>query len=457
MQAPRAPARPPRDGDDVRTTNRGRSAPLLQLLALLLTVLSPAGAWAQFDQYTAPGRSTDRPGDRKEVLEEAMEEARWHLGKVRLDPWLSLSEIEYFDNAFGGSEEGEDATADVTATVGAGVRAYLPAGPSAVLTAHVLPEYVWWKEVAARRRLNGRYGVGAFGFFNHLAVEATAARDQQRGFASPEFPQPVSTRADRAGLSAELAVTGRISLFAGAEDVALRNLLDEDEESDPRVPRFDQLDRDETILRGGLRYRLPRRWSVGFGAERTEVEFLPVPGGEDRSNSGTSPFFLLEHVSKATHLALEVSRRTLDPEPGSAFVPYEATAASFLAGFNTNQRLSYVLYGRRGIVYSLLPGYSYFQDDRLGGAVQAALGWRTRLRVYAEGGRDDYTRQGLDVPVRQDDIRAYGLTVGFEAWRRAMLVLRFARSEYDSDLPGADRSLATFGAGLTLGGSRASW
>lgn len=434
----------------MRTRSRGRTAPLL-----LLALLSPAGAWAQFDQYTAPGRSTERPGDRKELLEKEMQEARWHLGKVRVDPWANLSDIEYFDDAFSGSSD--EGSSDLTATVGAGLRAYLRAGPNAVLAARVLPEYVWWKEAASRRRLNGRYGVGAFGFFNHLAVEAVASRDQQRGFASPEFPQPVSSRTDRLSLSGQLALSGHISVFAAADRFGLRNLLDPEEEADPRIPAFNQLDRDETLLRAGLTYDLPAGWSAGLGAERSEVDFEAVPGFADRSNSGTAPLFLLGHDSPDTHLSLELARRSLAPTAGSSFVPYESTSARLLAGFRTTRRLSYALYGGRGIVYSLLAGYSYFQDDRLGISTQLSLGWRTRLRLYGEAGRDDYTPEGPGVPDRRDEVRSFGATVGFEVSPRAQLTLRLTHSEYDSDVPGAGRSLATFGAGVALGGPRNAW
>jgi hypothetical protein len=438
----------------VRTPNRGRRA-VLRLL-LCLACLSPAGAWAQFDQYTAPGGPTDRPRDRKELLQEYLQEARWRLGPLRVDPWVSLSDIEYFDNAFGSPDrQGKDS--DLTATVGAGLRGYLPAGQDVVLAAHVLPEYVWWKENADRRRVNGRYGVGVFGFFNRVGLEATASRTQQRTYASPEFPQPVNVRSDRAVLSTQVAVTGHVSLFASAEDVALRHLLDRAELADPRSAPLDLLDRDERILRGGVRYRFPRRWSLGLAVERADVDFDVPAGAEDRSSSGTSPLVQIQHDSKDTFLSLEVARRKLDPKPGSTFVPYDETAYSFGAGFNASGRLTPNVYGRRSIVYSLTAGYSYLRDDTLGIALQYGLGWRTRLRVFAEGGTADYTPDTPLVAGRSDDTRAYGAAVTFAAAKRAILTLRLTRTEYDSNLPGEDRSIATFGAGLSFGGNRASW
>jgi hypothetical protein len=441
-----------RIGDAVRTLLSGRRAASWLLLGF--TCLAPAWARAQFDQYTSPGGPTERPRDRKELLQEYLRDARWRLGPLRVDPWFSLSDVEYVDNSFG-SSTGEEA--DVTATAGAGLRAYLPAGPDVVVALHALPEYLWWKEQAARRRLNGRYGVGVFGFFNRVALEATASRTQQRGFASPEFPQLISVRSDRAVLGTQVVLSGHVSLFASAEGIAIENLLDREELADPRTAPFETLDRDERILRGGLRYHFPRRWSVGLGVERTEVDFDVPPGALDRSSSGTAPLLIVQHESKDTYLSLEVSQRSLDPEPGSVFVPYDETAFALLASFNTTGRLGWSVYGRRGIVYSLSAGYSYLQDDRAGLSFQYGLGWRTRLKLFAEAGRDDYTAETVLVPDRRDDTRAYGASVSFAAAKRALLTLRIARTELDSNLPGQDRQVTTFGAGLGFGGSRASW
>ena len=416
--------------------------------------LLPAQTWAQFDQYTAPAGPAERPRDRREQLKGYVEEARHHLGPVRLDPWVSLHDVEYLRNAFGGTDT-QDPVSDVTATVGAGLRAYLPLGSDVTVAAHLLPEYVWWKDLAGRRRLNGRYGLGVFGFFNRLAVEATAQRDQQRGYATPEFPQPVNVRSDRASLSAQVALGGSLSLFGSVEDVALRTLVDDPD--DPRTVPLDRLDRDDTILRTGLRYKLPHHWSVATGVEISRVDFVSALPEDDRSNSGTSPLLQVQRDGENVYLALEVARRTLDPDRGSTFVPYRETTANLQAGFNTNGRISFTLYGGRGIVYALTEGYSYIQDDHLGGAVQVSLGWRTRLQVYVEGGHQDYVAESPLAPSRDSDVQALGGVLSFAARGRTSIVLRGNHTLYDSNLPGLDRTITSFGVGLTLSGNRASW
>lgn len=385
---------------------------------------------------------------------------------MRLSPWLGLSSLEYVDNAFGLPDAAGEKTADVTATAGAGLRAYLPAGRRVVWAAHALPEYTWWRELEDRRGVNGRYGLGAFGFFNRLTLEATAARDQGQRVATPEIPQAVRQRTDRAGLAVELTVSNRVSVFAAGERLELRHQLKG--ERDPRTAPLGRLDRDQNLLRGGLRYRFPGGWAVGAGAEHSEVEFTAAsapacaPGGgadcpADRSNSGTSPFLELRRDGPNDTLRLEVARRSLEPLPGSAFEPYEETTAAFEVGLNTAGRLVVLLYGSRNLVYSLAEGYSDIQDDRAGVALERELGWRTRLRVFGEAGRNDYRAAAPGVADREDDTRAFGVAFNFKVGEGSSFVLQVSRTELDSNLPGFDRSVTAVGTGVNFGGRKTSW
>ncbi|HXO18897.1 MAG TPA: hypothetical protein VOA87_03110, partial [Thermoanaerobaculia bacterium] len=327
-------------------TRRGsHPAPARRSRAVLLGLLAgllPLAAWAQFDQYTAPGGPAGRPEDRKGALENASAEARWRLGQLRVEPWIGLKDLEYVDNAFG-APGGK--TGDYTATVGAGLRAYLHSGPKLIWAAHALPEYVWWKDLSERRRVNGRYGIGAFGFWNHLNLEATATRDQEQRVTTPELPEPVHSRTDRAHLSLDAPIGGRLSVFGSGEKGQFRSLVRGTSGSDPAESSLALLDRDETIWRAGLRYNLPRRWSVGLGGERSQVDFVNpavrLSAFADRSNSGTSPLLQIRHDSKEVFLSLEAVRRSLSPSGGSSFVPFKSTTVDGQAGFNTARRLSY--------------------------------------------------------------------------------------------------------------------
>ena len=433
-----------------------RSRALAALFVSTMAALSSDRAVAQFDQYRAPGVPLERPQTRKEALEQAVEDARWQFGRVRVDPWLGVSNVEYVDNAFGLPEGAGEPIADVTATAGAGLRAYLPTGPKLVWAAHALPEYTWWRDLEDRRGVNGRYGLGAFGFFNRLTLEATAARDEGQRVVTPEIPQPVRQRLDRAGLALELEATRRISLFVAGEGLELRHRLAG--ESDPRTAPLDRLDRDQTLLRGGLRYRFPGGWSVGAGVERSDVEFTAeAAGAPDLSNRGTSPFLELRRDGENDHLRLEVAERSLEPVAGSSFQPYDATTAAFEAGFNTAGRLVTWIYGSRNLIYSLIEGYSDLQDDRVGVALEYELGWRTRLRVFGEGGSSDYRAAVPGVPEREDDVRSYGGGLHFRIGETSSFVLQVTRTELDSNLPGFDRTLTSLGTGINFGGYRTSW
>jgi hypothetical protein len=389
---------------------------------------------------------------RKDALDAAVEEAKWRLGRLRVDPWLSLRNLEYVDNAFGVTE-GEKIS-DITVTVGAGFRAYLPTGGKLVWAAHALPEYVYWQDLSERRSVNGRYGVGAFGFFNHLTFEATANRDQELGFATSEVLQQIRFLHDRAALSADLKLSGQISVFASGAQIETRNLVQDD---DPRLAPLNQLDRDATILRAGLRYRLPGGLSVGIGSERSETEFVPTGSpADDRSNEGDSPFVEILQQGGNSLLRVEVVKRTLEPSPGSRFVPYDATTTNFEARFNLKGRLVPWIYGGRSLIYSIDDRYSDFQDDRIGLSLDRSLGWRTQFRIYGEKGRNDYRALTSGAPDRRDDTLSLGGVLTFKLRRSATLSLSAARTTIDSNLPGFDRSITTFGGGLSFGG-RGAW
>jgi len=409
-----------------------------------------APALAQFDEYRPPGGLIEPPADRKGALDKAADEARWHLGPVRLAPWWELRDIEYIDNAFGapGAKNG-----DVTATLGAGLRAYFHTGPKIYWAVRALPEYVWWQKSAERRRLGGRYGIGAFAFLNRLTVEAAGERTQEQAFLSPEVAALARAESSRGSLGLALEVTDHISLFGGFEKIALRSSVSLSAGAAP----FDQFDRDETLLRGGARYRLPRGFSIGLGVERAEVDFVVVPGRPDRSSSGTSPFLELRQQNEDHFFDLEVASRSADPRPGSSFVPFDSATAKLAAGWKTGRRLTSSVYGSRGIVYTLAAGYSYLQDDRVGAALGFEISSRTSARAFVEVGRNDYRVAIPGTPERRDDLRAYGASLSLATGRSSSVGLRFSRQEINSDLPGFDRSVTAIGAGITFRGGNEGW
>src|SRR6185295_20290484 len=93
-------------------------------MTLILCLLA-GDVRAQFLKYTPPGGPEETPESRQADIERQVEEARYHLGPVRIAPWASLRDIAYVRNVF---TTGAELPADVTATLGLGLRAYLRNG-----------------------------------------------------------------------------------------------------------------------------------------------------------------------------------------------------------------------------------------------------------------------------------------------------------------------------------------
>jgi hypothetical protein len=430
----------------MRRLDPSRAARALTLAVLLFEADL---ALAQFDQYTEPGGPRDRPRSRQEQLEGAMESAPWRFGVVRLKPWISLSDIQYVDNALAMGDE-EEKVSDVTATLGAGLRAYLRTGPKLIWAAHVLPEYVGWQELDERNSVNGRYGLGAFGLFNRMTLEALVERDQEQRFASPEIPEQAHLRSERGRLAAEVRVSGHMSVFGSAQVGRVRHLVD-----DPAEAPLDLLNRDTTYLRAGLRWHLPRGWSLGLGAERSQADF--EQDGIDYSNAGTAPVVEVRWDRGEEYLRFEAAQRELEPRGDSRFVPFDETTANLEVGFNTEGRIPLWTYGGRGLAYSFSGDWAYLTEDRLGITAGPKLGWRTGLRLFGELGRHDYTAAAAGVPERDDDATAYGAALVFAFGKTTSLTVSARRFDVDSNLAGFDRSVTSLGLGLAFGGQRDDW
>lgn len=408
-------------------------------------------------QYTAPGGPEPTSGDsREEALRRSMEEARFRLGPVRIEPWLSVRDIAWIETGTGT----EDAGSDLTGTVGAGLRGFLRTG-DLIWVGQVLPEYVWWREDEDRRALNGRYGLTAHGFWNRMNLEAGASREEQQQVVTPELLLPAPIRQDQALATVELLWTNAFSTLIEAHTSEQTSQVDADE-ADGLVPPgaasslFDLrlLDRRETTWRTALRLRVRDSLLVGVGAEHYEAEFAPAArtGGLDRSNSGLSPYLEIGLERPGFVVDAEVVQRSLEAEKGSRFAEYDRTTGSLTVRLNPGGRVETRLYGERSFLYSLLPEYSYIDDDRLGAAFDIELGWRTRARFFLEGGKNSYTILVPGAPPREDDHTSYGGSFEFDLGRAGSLELRASRVRFDSTVPAFDRELTSVGAALTFTG-----
>lgn len=420
---------------------------LVALVALMPLAAVPAGA--QFSQYTAPGTLLNRNTSKKEQMDNAVENARWRLGPLRVAPWLSVRDAAYVSDVFAGTQEeeganGGDGDADFTVTVGAGAQGYVPIGPKLFFTLDVLPQYVYWQKQDERRRLNGYYGVGLLGFFNRLNVEVLARRAEEQAILSPEFEQRIHTRQDLLDTTVELRLGRSLYLFGSASAQVFDPLV-EDLGDDSRLPPFEDLHRDETALRGGIELRPNDRLRMAVGVERTESEF--ADSARDRSNTGTAPLLEASYDGDRLHLLGSLIQRSLEPTAGSEFVPVDETTGHVRLTLIPRWRLSYSVYGSRNLTYSIEPDYPQFTIDRFGASIGAKIGNASSVDLFYETGVHDYEASSA-VPARQDDFLAYGTLLHLKLGKRIRLNLGVQRTSLESAATGFDRNLTTFQTSL---------
>ena len=409
--------------------------------ATLFGVFVPLAARGQFDQYTQTGGPDPVLVDPKEQLEAAVEEARWRFGGLRVDPWIGIRNVGYVDSGQGERQ--------LSGSAGIGLRTYLPTGPKVIWAAHLLPEYAWFEDSSERSRVNGRYGVGFFGFFNRLTVEALATRQEVLDIVSTEVQQRVNARSDVIELLGEVRLAGSINLYARGTTSSIENLLEEEERLDPGIAPFNLLDREEETLRLGLRYRTRGDWLIGLGVEDSTVEFDdPI---FDRSNSGTSPFFELSIRGRSLAIDADVVFRDLEADGPSGFVAFNGVSGRFsLILGGERSRLSPALYARRELVYTL-GGSSYLIDERFGVRAGLPIGRRLGLGAFVETGTNEY--EGEVGPQRSDDVLAYGADLSIQLGARFGIAIGYSKEEFESNLPGLDRTVDVVRAGITFGGA----
>jgi len=415
-------------------------------LILCLTALCgmSESARAQFLQYTLPGGPEENPESRQERLAHELKEARYRLGPVRIAPWLNVHDVSYVRSVVA---EGVETPNDLTASVGAGFRAYLRSGPKVTWIAQVLPEYTWWQRQTDRRQLNGRYLLGMAGYFNRLTVEAQAGRQQRLQVVNPEVPVPVSSRNDGGELLTELRLASSLSAFAVFNVSRQNNLIEGT--TDPLTGRLRLLDRDEQVERAGLRWRPSSSWTVGLGAEHSEVEFLH--GELDRSNSGTAPLAQVLFQGSRFRFQTQAAARSLRADRGSEFIPFHGVTGETSLSLESRSRLGATLYASRNLEYSIESSYAYFLDERVGTSLTLSLGQRTTGRLFAELGSDDYA-EFPGVPPRRDDVSSWGGSLTFRLHAGFALGLQGVRSRFDGNGTAPDRSYTSVGATITLTG-----
>lgn len=419
------------------------------LVALLVLVPTPV-VTAQTTQYTAPGGVGGGETPDREQIEAAMERSRWRLGPFRVAPWLALRGLTYEDDVF---VDGEAETSDVHGALGAGLSVYLPTGEDVFWVVQAMPEYLFWVDLDERNQLVGRYGAGLYADLNRLRLAFDArASEQQQTVTSESAQQTLRDETTLHG-SAELEITGALTLAVEASTSELAYELPDGRTRRPGLD-FADLDREEQVLAGELRYRPGGKVEIGLGAEVTEVDF--AAGSRDRSSTGTSPFVRLALAGNRLRADLRVVQREIEPEPGSLLVPVDEVQGSGRLALDLSHRFTLGLYASRGTAYAIGEGYLQFDHQRYGVDLAVPAGRRLTLSAFAEGGEDAYEPLPGTLP-RSDDATAWGLAASFEIGSWLTYRAGVTQVDYDSTLPQFDRDYLRVESALVLSTSDWVW
>ena len=407
-------------------------------LLLLLAAAAPAAA-----QYREPGETMQLLPDRQEQLEKALDDAPWNLGKIRLSPWIGLRNVNYVREL---DAEGREQEGDLTATAGAGLRAYLKLGTHAVAAAHAIPEYVWWQKRDERNARVGRYGLGLFGWSNRIEGELTARRIEEVRFLSADALVHEPTRYDVLDASAQVRVLASIAVYGGI--TSDRTRIDATSGLTSIDPAL-LLDRDSTTVRGGLRYLLRgRRGFVGAGVLSERTEFQAADAA--RSNEGSS--WYAEAQLKGNHIdvGVQYDQHQLEADD-STFPGYDTAGGSAVVSLHPGWRLKYQLYGSRQLRYSALVVDSFIEEERAGAAVDVTLG-EGALQLFYETGSDDY----FGASPRHDDVTSRGAWLTFPI-RRLSLRVGGRETEFETAGGGTREVREVLGTVALSFGSPGDW
>ncbi|MCP3958368.1 MAG: hypothetical protein GY719_10995 [bacterium] len=407
------------------------------LIGLSMVLIAGLASGPAGGQYIVPG--SQLPSDTtpaKDELEERINDARWNLGAVRLTPWLGLRDVQLVRTT---SADGTTEEDDFTLTIGAGLRAYLPTG-KVVWTAHALPEYVWWQDDENKRSVNGRLGLGLFAYLNRMTVELSQRNQERQGFFSSEIQELTTTRTDTSRLGLEVDLGSRLSLFGIAE-------RREDSNQEEENPLFSLLDRDEESVEIGARYRI-RDWLFGVSYRDASTEF--VDGARDLSNSGTAQRLEVIYDRPKLEAHLNLSFPDFEGDAGSDFGRFDDTTGNLDLIGRPSRRLNILGYARRRQSYSVDSASSFLVAERQGLRLDFGAG-RVAVGVFGEIGEDDFGTVSSSGAERVDDVSGLGIDLRFELWKLFLLSIEARSTDYDSNIPGLDREVTSFGFALELG------
>jgi hypothetical protein len=432
------------------------SAWCIRGIVLIALALFPLRAAAQLTSDQVPRQRTV-PAE--EGLKEEIDRSLFRLGPLRLLPTVRVNNAGYDNNVFG-NPEGEPKTADWSANVTAGLRFVAPIGKKMYVAGDALPQYIWYRELADRRTLGGVYSAALLGFFNRMSLRVGGYGSRTFGFVSTETETQVIEDAQDGSANLEIEMTRKFSAYAGGEFRRAR--LHPGGPVPSLFVDVHQLDRDEGVVRGGLRYRITPDLDVTAGVEESQAKFVETP--EQRNNRSTAYLLGLHFNRPRFYVNLNGGHREGRPYQGSIFPAYNANTYSYFLSYFLTRKLELQGFGNRGVSYGsiltgdIAEGNLYYVETRNGGGLNLQLHPRILIRGQAEYGTNAFpfpVSVGGELRSRTDKLTIYGGGFSVRVYRKVVFTASVDHFHYDSPFPNLTRTVIRYTTGLTFEGDLA--
>jgi len=415
-------------------------------LAALIAVVSLTAALPARAQLSGDQVPRQRTIPIRESVKKQIEDNRFHLGPIRVTPFLDLRNTGYNNNLFGTQENRKS---DFTATVAAGVHTITPFGAKTFLLVDLVPEYTVYAKYSELNQGGHKVKGSLLGLFNRVSTELTGL--DSSGVRQINSESERAATEDRKGGIAglEVDILQRLSVFGNGETEKLR--FSGQELADVPDSNVRRLDRDETAIRTGVRYRFSPSFDVSGQVEKTKSEFSIAPAARDLQ---TTAYLLGVRVDRPRiFVNLSGGTRKREALNGSSVPENSGGSGSYFVSYALS-RSSFDVFGARQTVFSI--DSPYFIETRNGIGANLQTGYRYLWRAFGQVGNNSYPASvlasgGTQIK-RSDDVREYGLTLGIRLFRKAALTVRVSKSVYRSDVSSLDRDIFRTGIGITYSG-----
>jgi len=390
---------------------------------------------------------TERIIPAKEKVDLDMQNARFHLGPVRLLPEFDVSNAGYNNNIFG---QPRNPVGDWTASFNAGVRFIVPFGYKVYLLGDILPGYTWYANHSDLNNFTGTGGLSIDGFFNHLSFEAGGRASQSIVFYS-EAPAPTLSKSARLFARTDVDLGSGFAAFIDAEGLRIRD-SQEGVPLDARsgVIRFNRTDE---AYSGGVRYKFGGGWTLTPEVQYTTTRFEVTP--EQRNNQSVGYLLGLGYSRPRFYLDLVGGYREGDSYQGSTFPHYATPVGSYFVSYFITPWLEVRSNGERRVSYSLDVVNAYYYQMDIGGTLNIQVHPRILLKGFGLTGENKYPIPqpvgGTDLQ-RLDRITSYGGGVSVILTRRLTLTGLVTHRSDVSNVPSANYSLLQYSTFLSFTG-----